>query len=322
MSKHLLPACTLLACVFTNVVVADPSPVARAYLDHALELMAAHSLHRDTRDFDAIRARALAAATHAVTTKDAWPAVREALAALGDRHSALITPARSAGADGPVTAPSGRVLRDGIGYLAVPAHAGGSIDADTAYADALQTLIFRIGETAPCGWVVDLRDNPGGNMWPMLAGLAPLLGDGTVGAFTPPHAAATSWWVDGGSAGSGDRMQAASRYAVELDGPAPVVAVLTGPRTASSGEAVAVAFRGRPATRSFGEATHGVPTGNRGFVLADGAVLFIAASRFTDRNGVIVDGPLAPDQPVPADDALDAAATWLQGQARCRTMRR
>src|SRR5690606_13717711 len=98
----------------------------------------------------------------------------------------------------------------------------------------------------------------GGNMWPMLAGLAPLLGDGVVGAFAPPAETPTRWWIDGGNAGSGERLQAASHYAVEIAGPTPIVAVLTGPRTASSGEAVAVAFRGHPGARSFGEPTHGV----------------------------------------------------------------
>lgn len=60
---------------------------------------------------------------------------------------------------------------------------------------------------------------------------------------------------------------------VDIDPPATLdltsawVAVLTGSRTASSGEVVAIAFRGRPRTRSFGEPTVELSTANRTFLL-------------------------------------------------------
>lgn len=293
--------------------------------------METHALHRDTLDFGEIRARAFALAQDARTTQETWPAVRAALASLGDNHSALLTPDQGphpasleaiAYPPGARTLPSGALIEDALAYLWIPGHAGGDHEADAAFADALQTLIFKLASEAPCGWIVDLRENPGGNMWPMLAGLEPLIGDGRVGAFKPPTGAPTHWWVDDGAAGSGDAAQAASRYAVTIEGPRPVVAVLTGPTTASSGEAVAVAFRGRPDARSFGEPTFGVSTGNRGFRLDDGALMFVTASRFADRDGQVYGGKVVPDEAVVAERALPAAATWLQAHARCRTMRR
>jgi carboxyl-terminal processing protease len=308
-----------------------PSPRAHAYLDHALSLMEEHALHRATLDFAVIRARAFADAEHAHTTQQTWPAIRTALSSLGDGHSALLTPEQGprpasfeavGHAPQARTMPTGAMLDDALAYLWVPGHAGGDRDADAAFADALQTLIFKLADQQPCGWIVDLRDNPGGNMWPMFAGLEPLIGDGRVGAFKPPSGAATHWWVDDGTAGSGGDTQAVSRFAVTVDGPLPIVAVLTGPMTASSGEAVAVAFRGRRDARSFGAPTLGVSTGNRGFRLEDGAVMFVTASRFADRDGRVYGGKVVPDQPVAASRALPAAATWLQAQARCRTMRR
>ena len=36
------------------------------------------------------------------------------------------------------------------------------------------------------GWIVDLRGNGGGNMWPMLAGIGPILGEGIAGYFIDP----------------------------------------------------------------------------------------------------------------------------------------
>ena len=323
-------ALLLAAWLLPSALSAAPSATAHAYLEHALDLMQQNSLHRATLDFRAIRAHAFAAAADAETTQDTWPAIRIALAALGDGHSALLTPGdaplperHDAGADVPSPAlPSGRILDGRIGYLHVPGHRRGGRDADVEFADALQTLIYRIERTSPCGWVVDLRDNPGGNMWPMLAGLEPLLGGRDVGAFRDAEGGLVRWWVDAGAAGAGDTAHAASHYAVEVGAPRARVAVLTGPVTASSGEAVAVAFRGRSGARSFGSPTRGVSTGNRGFVLDDGAVLFITASRFVDRTGMVHGGPLEPDVAVEPSAALDPAVAWLQQHARCRTMPR
>jgi hypothetical protein len=39
--------------------------------------------------------------------------------------------------------------------------------------------------TSICG-VVDLRSNSGGNMWPMIAGIGPVVGEGHLGAFSAP----------------------------------------------------------------------------------------------------------------------------------------
>ncbi|MFJ8555082.1 S41 family peptidase [Streptomyces sp. NPDC093676] len=104
-------------------------------------------------------------------------------------------------------------------------------------------------------------------------------------------------------------------------------AVLTGKRTASSGEAVVVAFRGRPQTRFFGEQTSGVPTGNEMYRLSDGAMLVLTEVKDADRTGRAYDAPIPPDveivkDPRPVarnqDEVLQAAQSWLLKQAACR----
>lgn len=55
---------------------------------------------------------------------------------------------------------------------------------------------------------------------------------------------------------------------------APKVAVLIDNGTASSGEAVLIAFQRRPDTRTFGNATCGLSTANQEYMLSDGASLF------------------------------------------------
>ncbi|MBW8706929.1 hypothetical protein MBT84_45595 [Streptomyces sp. MBT84] len=174
--------------------------------------------------------------------------------------------------------------------------------------------------------MVDLRADTGGNMWPMLAVVGPILGDGEVGAFVDADGNNSVWSIKHGSPYA-DGKPAGWSDGRPLAGSAPPVAVLTGKRTASAGEAVVVAFRGRPHTRFFGEQTFGVPTGNKPYRLSDGAVLILTEVKDADRTGRAYDAPIPPDEeivkdPRPVarnrDEVLQAARNWLHGQAACR----
>jgi C-terminal processing protease CtpA/Prc len=117
----------------------------------------------------------------------------------------------------------------------------------------------------------------------------------------------------------------------QLKNPEPPVAVLTSRLTVSSGEALTIAFRGRPRTRSFGEATAGLPTTNRSIPMIDGAVLQVTTARWADRTGRVYEGRIAPDQVaeidwtrIGSDDdpVLQAATAWLLEQPPCATVKR
>ncbi|WTT98070.1 S41 family peptidase [Streptomyces sp. NBC_00076] len=177
-----------------------------------------------------------------------------------------------------------------------------------------------------CGWVVDLRRNGGGNMWPMLAVVGPILGDGEVGMFVDADGKKSVWTIeDGGPRYAGSSAGWGGGEPVgNADAP---VAVLTGGMTASAGEAVVVAFRGRPDTRFFGERTAGVPTGNEAHRLSDGAILNLTEVKDADRSGRTYEAPIPPDEEIVSarrpgragrDRALEAAGSWLAKQSACR----
>jgi hypothetical protein len=132
------------------------------------------------------------------------------------------------------------------------------------------------------------------------------------------------WFYVDGQAKMGDTVQ------TEVEGPAyvlaeplPPVAVLIGPSTISSGEALAIAFRGRPNTRSFGHLTAGLSTGIGEFVLSDGAWMMLAVCASADRTGQVYGSWIEPDQVVTqrgteGDPPLQAAIEWLLDQPACR----
>jgi len=309
-----------------------PSPAALRYVRYALSVIEDNAFVRAELDWSAYRAAVMRQARGAVTVEDSYLALRYALGALGDGHSHFRTAERTASlADGPVenartgrppVAPRGNLLEGSIGYLRLPGFAGGSHMDRVEFAEDLQELIAELDASTDCGWIVDLRGNRGGNLWPMLAGLGPLLGDGEAGASVSPDGERKSFWYDGGRAGLGDFVHLRVRgEPYRLRHANAPVAVLTDEDTASAAEILAAAFAARPQTRSFGEATRGATTGTRTFQLSDGAALILAVANTSDRNGRIYSGPISPDEivsaaeselPLAAQPAVRTAHAWLE----------
>ncbi len=198
-----------------------------------------------------------------------------------------------------------------IGYVRIT---GTEIFTDeagvNAFAEKLQNTIKANDSKAIKGWIVDLRSNFGGNMWPMLAGIGPILGgstNGTIGYFIKPDGTETKWnYLDGVVNGIN-----ITQY--KLINPNPKVAVLTDQATASSGEALVIAFKERPNTKSFGTPTCGLSTSNKSYKLSDGAYLFLTVSTMADRTKKKYGSSVIPDV-VETDQQvyLKKAIDWLK----------
>ncbi len=301
---------------------------AELYLSEALDIMQQNSLRRHEIDWASFRDAAFSAASGAQRPEQTYPAIIAALDGLEDGHS-FFQPAGSLppsgvavpkSASGPgVAGPTVRIVHPGIGYVEVPpASIGG--DDGTALAQEYHSLIAATDVDVSCRWVVDLRGNTGGNMWPMIAGLGPLLDDGAIGFFIDPDGLIAEWFVERGGAGMDEVVLSAAERFYDVEYEIPHVAVLTDSLTASAGEGVAVAFRGRDSTRSFGEPTWGVSTANAAFDLVDGARLVLTVATMGDRRGNVYGGKVIPDELVlggrktgePGTDVvLEAALQWL-----------
>ena len=242
-----------------------------------------------------------------------------------DRHSFLSRPRRQ---------PEGRLIDSRIGYIRVPGYNG---PGNSLYADSLQKHIRVLDQAGACGWIVDLRGNGGGNVWAMLAGIGPLLGDSLAGG-NLIDGRLSAWHYWNGVASEQNPGGTLTSYGSLVDGEpyqlreflAPV-AVLFDDGTGSSGEAIAVAFRGRPHTRSFGTATAGLASVNRNVALPDGATMIMTVGTYADRTGRAYDLTLEPDESVAAtelsveaahDPVTERALTWLGGHAACKASER
>ena len=328
----------------TAVHTADlppPSAAAKRYLEEALVVMREHSLVRASTDWPALTAAALAQARGAATPADAHLAVSYALRRLGDDHSYLASSGQSrALLEAPVVnartgrravEPRGEQLPGGIGYLWVPGFAGGRPEHQVAFGNRLQASIRELDAAGSCGWILDLRDNRGGNLWPMLIGVGPLLGEGVLGASHFPDGSVTALSYVNGQARYGEYTQLrVSAEPYRLRRTEPPIAVLLGRATASSAEVLAAGFRGMRNARSFGTPTSGVSTGTRIFELSDGAALVLAVAATSDRTGRVLNGPITPDEevreergardaPLVEQPVVRAALEWLGAEPACRS---
>ena len=309
-------------------------------------------------DWAAIEADMRRRAEGATDTVDLLPAYAALTYGLGDGHS-FIQPTAEA-TEGwrarhgsrrllPDTPPRARATstfigREEVTHRALPASATrdaqlivvppvqGSGAHTRDYAAALFAATADVSQKT-CGYVLDLRGNTGGNVWPMLIGLSGLLGDGPQGGMMDPQGRIEMYAeLREGSAvilaeeNRGLTMASAANWRpIPALRQAPV-ALLIDDGVYSSGEGVAVAFRGRAATRFFGQKTGGLASANNGYLLSDGTNLVITVAMMTDRDGATYPHGIEPDQAVaagdgeagnPEDAAIEAAQAWLASHPGC-----
>ena len=297
------------------------SSAASSYLNEVTGLMQTNSINRARINWTDFRSQVFQRAQGAQTIADTYSAISVALGLLDDHHSFFVTPTNTT-VPNPTsrrcTAPAAAVpsVPADVGYVKITSFSGTDTAATTAFADSIQAQIRRADAPGLVGWMVDLRGNSGGNMWPMVAGVGPVLGDGIAGYFLPPQGSAVSWSFQNGAALSGGSMAARTSSVYELIRRNPRVAVLTDGLAASSGEAVVISFRRRADARSFGASTCGLSTANGTFRLSDGAMLYLTTSVMADRTQTPYGDTIAPDEVVGGDaPVVDRAIAWLRNPA-------
>jgi C-terminal processing protease CtpA/Prc len=301
---------------------APHNPKIVKYVDAALDRMERYSIMRNVIYWEEFREITYERATELSDLSDAHTAIADALLRLGDGHSRLILPDRAAAmkmrddsSGGPPawTPVLGQLVDRRIGLVTVPAFVGLNARRMSRYVDEMHDVMKSIDSDEVCAWIVDLRDNTGGNVFPMLAGIGPILGSGNAGGGVRADGTTYFRRVENGRSG----LAGPSRRSYRLENRNPPVAVLIGHKTASSGEAIAISFIGRERTMTFGEPTAGLTTGNRGFTLKDGAVLNLTVSVMFDSIGRRYGGRIRPQVAASNDEIIKVAVDWLSSTGLC-----
>lgn len=277
----------------------------RTELDKIIEVAQSTSVYRDRVDWPSAKDSIYALAKNATQFAQLKPALNYLLEVLGDEHGRVFYNNQviayyysgqlkdHQGGFDPVLygqVQSGQpytfealLLKDHIGYIRMP---GLPMGDNLLMAKNIQDEVCALTQKGADRWIIDLRYNGGGNMNPMVEGLTAILGDGPVGGAEGLTIADNIIWEirDGDFYNDG--------YSIllpeECSGASGQrVAVLTSLYTVSSGEALAVIFKGRDQTRFFGARTLGMVTGTSWDVISDSVTISISTNFYKDRNGMV-----------------------------------
>jgi len=294
--------CLPLALFATACGLFDDQSKPRSYVRHCVKLLDRQALYADSPQWGLTKDSVLLASKTISSIDEAHSLVSRAAGVAGGKHSRLAPPVKDT-ASYPEIAPEVKLLEDGIAYILLPAHMGVKV-SDSSY---VHTVLGFLQEHQDAkGVVLDLRHNYGGNMYPMIAAISPLLPDGIILRFkgrkrTSPVSLDFVVQSEGLSPGDIRRL------------PASVpIAILTDEWTGSSGEATLLCFRGLDNVRTFGIPTAGYASANIVEPLADGYTLVITTSCDVARTGeIFCDDPIAPD--VMTETPLEDASRWIAG---------
>ncbi len=297
--KHSLYLSIFTLAALASLMLAGCQSPEQKYVKKAVKLMDKHGLFAEGPTWEQTRAAALEARPG--SKEEAYEIARTALKVAGGKHSFISTVERQqeSATEDKATEPSVTTVDDGILLIVLPHFSGQSADENQRYAS---TVLNALPEAdAPKGVVIDLRGNTGGNMYPMIAAIHRFLPDDNIlrfktRKFTMPVTKESVLRNVGLSA----------RPA--LDCP---VALLTDDKTASSGEATLLCFRGLEKARTFGAPTAGYASANAPYPMPDGSQLVLTTGCDMARTGeIFCDDPIAPD--VATDQPLEEATKWIK----------
>ena len=294
----------LLAAALTAALAScsfDNQRTPEGYVRHCIRLLDRDGLYADSAEWELKKKEVLASAKTITTMEEAHSCVEEAGKVAGGKHTFLFAPVKDT-TSYPEQAPEASLLDGDILHIVLPAHTGVKV-SDSLY---IHTVFDFLQEHLDAkGVIVDLRDNTGGNMYPMITAVSPLLPEGDILKFksrkrTTPIPL--------------DYVTNSYGLAPESIGKVPAstpIAILTNSMTGSSGEATLLCFRGLENVKTFGAPSAGYASGNVTHELADGYKFAITRSCDVARTGeVFCDDPIDPD--VPTETPLEDAIRWIQ----------
>ncbi|MET0573031.1 MAG: S41 family peptidase [Pedobacter agri] len=181
-----------------------------------------------------------------------------------------------------------KVLNDRYGYILIPAMLSFDLSASNIH-NIAQPLYNKIAETKAQknieGWIIDLRFNTGGNSWPMLLALYDFLGNNDIGgSLNGDKKQESKFRLDHGKLIEKSKTISFIHPMGQLLDKKRV-SIITGLFTASSGEVVAMAFKGRSNTNFIGQSTYGATTGNIACKLPFNITMALTTSYDCDRDG-------------------------------------
>ncbi len=164
------------------------------------------------------------------------------------------------------------------------------------YVDTIAVQLKNLDQRNPKGWIIDLTENNGGNIMPMIWNFPSLLDtDKTysyVNAQGNENHAPTRYTID-----NDDDLKYFKLLQLEPEKVKPIkikhhnvpIVILTSNLTASSGEFFTAYFKGQKNVTVIGQKTNGLTSGNTPFNISKNCMIMLTTTVLKDRNGKVYD---------------------------------
>ena len=221
------------------------------------------------------------------------------------------------------------LLNKNIAYLRIPGNNDFGAKKMDSISNNIVDEINKINSNKIKGWIIDLRINTGGNMYPMIAGISDLIGDNEkLGGFITSDKQSDGEWLLKNGNFYVDSNQVLNRKKLRkpIKKNLPIAVLISG-YTASSGEITAITLIGRKKTKLFGEESADYTTSNQGFKIDENSGLNLAVSYVTDRTGKIYIKNIEPDfkiiggdnfENLKYDEKIIKSLKWLKNETTNR----
>lgn len=255
---------------------------------------------------------------------DVYRATRYTLKLVNDSHSKLLT--RLVDSNGnpkivkidSMTLIETRIIDGDIGYIALYGFSSDNESLSDYYRKAVRNALLLLDSTTKLsGWVIDLRNNSGGDPTCETLGLSPLFEQPLIGLMCDNRKTFQKVVCSKSIISFGNGIMDTLICDSTLMNNHKKIALLVGKKTASAAEFLALAFKFQDNTRLIGSKTYGATSNLVTRNITDTvqivvAKLYLATRYFCDRNKNLYTGGIKPDIDCDDSKCIPMAVNWIK----------
>jgi len=292
----------------------------RSFVETSIKLIRSNAV--DTSNVELIESKLYDKAKDLNFVSDLVPLYTEVFELLNDHHGGLKYKGKTYGWNKPAGSTNAylkgklktektvvsQLIDKKTAYIRIPGNDDFSFKKVDSIANDIATHINKVNSAKIKGWIIDLRVNTGGNMYPILLGLKEFIGSDNIvfGGFRNSKGESSGKWEikDGKMLIDGIELVRKTELEDPLKKDIPIV-ILTSCYTASAGEMTTISLIGRKNTYIVGEQTADYTTAVQGFRINKEAGINLSTDYVVDRNSKIYKSSIQPDVEVLQGDNFE-----------------
>lgn len=274
-------------------------PTVEEYVENAIKNMN-NGINANSKEWANQKEKLLEESKNFEKYEDAHDSIEEAVKVAGGKHSFIIKPQDKNEVSKNIEYPQIELRDDGILYIKLTPIMLASEEENQKYVDI---VVKELEKENYSGVILDLADNSGGDMYPMITAISSLIPDGEILEFKNAAGQITPIEMKSGQISS--EIKGLNKKVKNVK-----VAVIINKNTGSSGEITALALKKNNNVRFFGEESAGYTSVNSMFTLYDGLIMMLTTSSIVDPLGnEYLNEKIKPD--VYTKDPIKDASSWI-----------